>query len=239
MSDSSDYSSSSESEVEYEPIIVEDADGKKMTMKEESNPLAPPVIIVNTNATSSSSDKSGKAAKKSKVFASKDTMLSLIESVNNVQDGKIQAKLDRDASYLQRLKNIEKATQERKSMKHERLDKIKDNLRKGGIRVKGENKRIVRENHFKETAERESRNKSNGARSGGKSGGGKPSARPSGGKPSARPSGGKPGAKPSGRTTAKPTGRPAGKPAGRSTGGKPSGKPSSSGRPQKKVKFAV
>ena len=58
-------------------------------------------------------------------------MLSLIESVNAVQDEKIQVKLDRDASYLQRLSNIEKATQERKSMKNERLNKIKDNLRKG------------------------------------------------------------------------------------------------------------
>lgn len=216
MSDSSDYSSS-ESEVEYEPIIIEDADGKKMTMKEESNPLAPPVIVVNTNPTkTSASDKSGKP-KKSKVFASKDTMLSLIESVNSVQDGKIQAKLDRDASYLQRLKNIEKATQERKSMKTERLDKIKDNLRKGGVRVKGENKRIVREKHFKEVAERENRNKS--SRSGGKSSG-RTASKSSGPKPSGRTNNSKP--KPSGKSS-----------------GKPSGKSSSSGKPQKKVKFSV
>ena len=137
MSDSSD-DYSSESEVEYEPIVVEDAEGKKTVIKEESNPLAPVVII-----SSKASEKSTKT-KKIKVFATKDSMLSLIESVNSVQDGKIQAKLERDASYLQRLTNIEKATQERRSMKHERLDKIRDNLRKGGIRVKGENKRQVR-----------------------------------------------------------------------------------------------
>ena len=56
-SDSSDYSSS-ESEVEYEPIVIENAEGKKMFVKEESNPLAP-VVVVNT-AAASSSDKSGK-----------------------------------------------------------------------------------------------------------------------------------------------------------------------------------
>lgn len=140
---------SSESEVEYEPILVEDAEGKKILMKEESNPLAP-VVIVSTKA----SEKSTMKPKKIKVFATKDSMLSLIESVNSVQDGKIQAKLERDASYLQRLTNIEKATKERKSMKHERLDKIKDNLRKGGIRVKGENKRKVKEiNEKKESFE--------------------------------------------------------------------------------------
>jgi hypothetical protein len=145
-SDSSDYSSS-ESEVEYEPIMIEDTEGKKILMKEESNPLAP-VVIVNTKA----ADKSLKI-KKSKVFATKSSMLSLIESVNTLQDTKIQQKLDRDASYLQRLNNIEKATKERKSMKNERLDKIKDNLRKGGVRVKGENKRIVRDKQEREAGE--------------------------------------------------------------------------------------
>ena len=184
-SDSSDYSSS-ESEVEYEPIVIENAEGKKMFVKEESNPLAP-VVVVNT-AAASSSDKSGKP-KKSKVFASKDTMMSLIESVNAVQDEKIQVKLDRDASYLQRLSNIEKATQERKSMKNERLNKIKDNLRKGGVRVKGENKRTVREIQAKETAERGKK------RTGGQGGrNGKPNGKPAG-KPSSKPS-------------SKPTGKP-------------------------------
>ena len=216
-SDSSDYSSS-ESEVEYEPIIVEDAEGKKMTMKEESNPLAP-VVVVNTKPISS--DKSGKP-KKSKVFASKDTMLSLIESVNTLQDGKIQAKLDRDASYLQRLNNIEKATQERKSMKNERLNKIKDNLRKGGVRVKGENKRTVRGIQAKETAERGKRNDKP------RNGAGKPSGRPTGNSTS------KSSGKPSGKFTSKPSGRPNGK-----STSKPTGKPSGSGKPQKKVKFAV
>ena len=177
-SDSSDYSSS-ESEVEYEPIVIENAEGKKMFVKEESNPLAP-VVVVNT-ASASSSDKS--KPKKSKVFASKDTMLCLIESVNAVQDEKIQAKLDRDASYLQRLSNIEKATQERKSMKNERLNKIKDNLRKGGVRVKGENKRTVREIQAKESAERGKK------RTGGQGGrNSKPTAKPSS-KPSSKPTG--------------------------------------------------
>lgn len=151
-SDSSDYSS--ESEVEYEPIVVEDAEGKKTLMKEETNALAP-IVIVNTKAT----EKSAKT-KKTKVFATKGSMLSLIESVNCIQDEKIQAKLEKDASYLQRLSNIEKATQERKSMKNERLDKIKDNLRKGGVRVRGENKRKVREiNEKKEAFEGRSRGK--------------------------------------------------------------------------------
>jgi hypothetical protein len=154
-SDSSDYSSS-ESEVEYEPIVIEDTEGKKILMKEESNPLAP-VVIVNTKA----ADKSLKI-KKAKVFATKSSMLSLIESVNTLQDTKIQQKLDRDASYLQRLSNIEKATKERKSMKNERLDKIKDNLRKGGVRVKGENKRIVRDKQEREASEVGRGNKSFG-----------------------------------------------------------------------------
>ena len=262
LSDSSDYSSS-ESEVEYEPIIIEDAEGKKMSIKEESNPLAP-VIVVNTNPTSS--DKSGKP-KKSKVFASKDTMLSLIESVNSVQDGKIQAKLDRDASYLQRLTNIEKATQERKSMKNERLNKIKDNLRKGGVRVKGENKKTVRDIHAKETAERGQMNRGSGGRSTSKPSGrstskpsgrstGKPSGRSTGkssGRSTAKPSGrstGKPSVRPTSNSSSRPTNKPSGrpssnKPSGRSTN-KPSGKmnskPSSkasNGKPQKKVKFAV
>lgn len=157
MSDSSDFSS--ESEVEYEPIVVEDLEGKKILMKEESNALAP-VVIVNTKT----ADKSQKI-KKSKVFATKDTMLNLIESLNTVQDTKIQQKLDRDASYLQRLTNIEKATRERKSMKTERLDKIKDNLRKGGVRVRGENKKIVRDIREKEEVERGGRN-SRGSRGG-------------------------------------------------------------------------
>lgn len=151
-SSSSDYSS--ESEVEYEPIVVEDAAGNKTVMKEETNPLAP-IVIVSTKA----SEKSTTKPKKTKVFATKDSMLSLIESVNCVQDEKIQAKLERDASYLQRLSSIEKATQERKSMKNERLNKIKDNLRKGGVRVKGENKRKVREINEKKAAVEGGRNK--------------------------------------------------------------------------------
>lgn len=189
---SSDYSSS-ESEVEYEPIMIEDTEGKKILMKDESNPLAP-VVIVNTKT----ADKTLKI-KKPKVFATKSSMLSLIESVNTLQDTKIQQKLDRDASYLQRLSNIEKATQERKSMKKERLNKIKDNLRKGGVRVKGENKRTVREIQEKEAAEK---------------GRGKKSFNKNGSKPSG-PSKSTKGSK------------------GKSNG------PSSSGKIQKKVKFAV
>lgn len=164
---SSDSENSSGSEFEYEPIVVQDAEGNKIVMQGETNPLAP--ILVSSNNSSNNNNNStnnksllqqgnsvipmacaAKKIKKPKVFASKDSMLALIESVNTVQDGKIQDKLDRDASYLQRLTNIEKATQERKSMKGERLNKIKDNLRKGGVRVKGENKKIVREKHFKE-----------------------------------------------------------------------------------------
>ena len=204
---SSDYSSS-ESEVEYEPIMIEDTEGKKILMKEESNPLAP-IVIVNTKA----ADKSLKI-KKQKVFATKGSMLSLIESVNTLQDTKIQQKLDRDASYLQRLNNIEKATKERKSMKNERLDKIKDNLRKGGVRVKGENKKKVRDIQEKE---KEAVEGGRGKKSFGKSRG--------------PPSKGANGSKGS-KGGAAPAKSSRGAPSKNSKGGP-------SGKIQKKVKFAV
>ena len=169
--DSSDGNSSS-SEVEYEPIVVTDAEGNKVILKEETNPLAPIVVVDSgirasgslKGSSSSSKSKSISASKpmkikKTKVFASKDSMLALIESINTVQDSKIQVKLDRDASYLQRLSHIEKATKERKSMKNERLDKIKDNLRKGGVRVRGENKKTVRDIVKKARDDAESRGK--------------------------------------------------------------------------------
>lgn len=194
--------------------MIEDTEGKKILMKEESNPLAP-IVIVNTKA----ADKSLKI-KKQKVFATKDSMLSLIESVNTVQDTKIQQKLDRDASYLQRLNNIEKATKERKSMKNERLDKIKDNLRKGGVRVKGENKKKVRDIQEKEKE----------AVEGGR---GKKSFGKSRGPPS---KGGSKGAAPS----KSPRGAPSKSSRGSSRGApSKSSKGGPSGKIQKKVKFAV
>lgn len=210
-----------------------------MTIKGESNPLAP-IIVVNTNPSSTisptsttSSAKSNKKPKKSKIFATKDSMLNLIESVNSVQDGKIQAKLDRSASYLQRLSNIEKATQERKSLKNERLNKIKDNLRKGGVRVKGENKKTVRGIQEKESIERGKNKKTSTGKAGGFSKNKSPGSTRSAG--STRSTG-----------STRPT-RPtrSNKSSGSSNGksnGKPSSKSSSrpiNGKIQKKVKFSV
>lgn len=234
----SDSEISSGSEFEYEPIVVQDAEGKKIVMKEATNPLAP--ILISSNHTTDS--KTGNSAnllnsaipmacaakkvKKTKVFASKDSMLALIESVNTVQDGKIQDKLDRDASYLQRLTNIEKATQERKSMKGERLNKIKDNLRKGGVRVKGENKKIVREKHFKEQDALAANRKK------GRGGPG------SSNKSKSNNGGGSSGGIMKKKSSSLNTRGPSSSSKGPSSRSKPSSS-SSSGKPQRKVKFSV
>lgn len=164
--ESSSSSSSSESEVEYEPIIVEDEDGRKLVLEGESNPLAP-LPSKDSNLTKELSKSASirigadsldkkllRKRKLSKVFASRDNMLAMIESVNVVQDEKIKVKMDRDVTYLQRQAHIEKMGKEKKSMKGERLDKIKDNLRKGGIRVKGENRKKVQSIRTKQEAGR-------------------------------------------------------------------------------------
>lgn len=166
----SDDSSSSESEVEYEPIVAVDADGNEYIVPADSTtPLAPPASTSNTVSFTPSTESFQIAptvraakltkAKKGKVFVSKDRMLSLIDSVNDTQDAKIKEKLDRDLSLIKRSTDIEESIRARKEKKNERLEKIKDNLRKGGVRLKGENKRKVREIKEKQVEEKKMKQK--------------------------------------------------------------------------------
>ena len=164
--DSESEISSSESEVEYEPIVVQDADGNEYVVPAESNPLAPLPTVINQKTGHAESlqisptVRAGKVkAKKGKVFVSKDRMLSLIESVNTTQDAKIKDKLDKDVSYMKRSADIEASIKARKEKKNERLEKIKDHLRKGGVRLKGENKRKVREIKAKQEEEKKVKQK--------------------------------------------------------------------------------
>lgn len=163
----SDTDSSSESEVEYEPIVVKDDEGNEYVVPPTDEATASSAPLQFTKSATGQMEtvqitptvlKKAKA-KKGKVFASKDHMLALVESVNNVQDAKIKEKLDRDMSFLQRSAEVSAAIQERKQRKQERLEKIKDNLRKGGVRLHGENKRKVkeiREERAKEVKEKRS-----------------------------------------------------------------------------------
>ncbi len=162
--DSDSDVSSSESEVEYEPIVVADADGNQYVVPAETNPLAPlsalPRNVVNESIQISPTVRPMKVkAKKGKIFVSKDRMLSLIESVNTTQDAKIKEKLDRDVSFMKRSSDIEESIKARKEKKDERLEKIKDHLRKGGVRLKGENKRKVREINEKKVEEKKVKQK--------------------------------------------------------------------------------
>jgi hypothetical protein len=158
--------SSSESEVEYEPIVVADADGNEYIVPAETNPLAPIPTVINrktgqteTLQISPTVRLSKIKAKKGKVFVDKNRMLSLIESVNTTQDAKIKEKLDRDVSFVKRSSEIEESIKARRGKKNERLEKIKDHLRKGGVRLKGENKRKVRDIKGKQEEEKKIKQK--------------------------------------------------------------------------------
>lgn len=170
----SDSDTSSESEVEYEPIVVTDADGNEYVVPPSgNNPLAP--IVQSQQALQPQTTPAAAAApllqvaptvhsskvkaKKGKVFVSKDRMLSLIETVNTAQDAKVKDKLDRDLSFLKRSAEMEAAARARKEKKQERLEKIKENLRKGGVRLKGENKRKVREIKEQQAQEKKQKQK--------------------------------------------------------------------------------
>lgn len=158
--------SDTESEVEYEPLVVETADGNQVVLQEETNPLAPIVVSPTVIATTTTSTgQKIRRPKKGKVFVTRDTMLALVESVNVVQDDKVKNKMDRSLSYQKRVAHIEEAAKDRKSKKDERLNKIKENLRKGGVQLKGENRRKVQEIRSKDADARDKR-KQTGGRSG-------------------------------------------------------------------------
>jgi hypothetical protein len=140
------YSSSSESEeeeVEYEPLPVQDQDSTVPISPEEQAPSASQTPGI-TEAALLDRQKKQPRKKKGKVFASKDSMLALIEKVNLDQDEKIKEKVDRDLEYMKRQAAVNEASKNRKAKKEQRLTKIKENLRKGGVRVKGENKRTLK-----------------------------------------------------------------------------------------------
>ena len=157
-------SSETESEVEYDSIKVQDLDGNMVEIAAESlNPKIPealttvPTTVPTTAPLSKPNFSNSKTPtlakintkpvrrKKGKIFATKDAMLRIVESANQTQDERIKEKIDRDVDYLKRQATMMETANARKAKKAERLERIKDNLRKGGVRVRGENKQSVRD----------------------------------------------------------------------------------------------
>jgi hypothetical protein len=82
------------------------------------------------------------SAKKGKKFADKSFMMSLVDSVNKVQEEKIQSTLERESEILKRLTQREKNKSKKRETKSDKVKKMKDKLQKGG---KGQNKEKEKE----------------------------------------------------------------------------------------------
>ncbi|PJF18807.1 hypothetical protein PSACC_01362 [Paramicrosporidium saccamoebae] len=72
------------------------------------------------------------SSKKGKKFADKSFMMSLVDSVNKVQEEKIQSTLERESEILKRLTQRENNKSKKRETKSDKVKRMKDRLQKGG-----------------------------------------------------------------------------------------------------------